>query len=143
MYIKNGITKYYYVDTYTLQNCTVTSPSIGTIRVSCDSSHQILVTLTCTNNCNNPMVTSNGSSPLTVRGLDPGMMYSVIINMFDGNQVVLIGRVERRTITVINATVTSGNFMMCISLNNLNPDGFFDLSLSLHIYSIIIKYNST
>ena len=50
------------------------------------------------------MVTNNGSSPLTVRGLDPGMMYSVIINVFDGNQVVLRGRVERRTITVTNTT---------------------------------------
>ena len=54
------------------------------------------------------MVTSNGSSPLTVRGLDPGMMYSVIINVFDGNQVVLRGRVVRRIITVRSATVTSG-----------------------------------
>ena len=52
------------------------------------------------------MVTSNGSSPLTVRGLDPGMMYSVIINVFDGNQVVLRGRLVRNTITVTN--VTSG-----------------------------------
>ena len=92
------------VDTFVLQNCTVTSPSTGTIRVSCDSSHQILVTLTCTNNCNNPMVTSNGSSPLSVRGLDPGMMYSVIINVFDGSQEVLIGRVERKTITVMGTT---------------------------------------
>ena len=82
----------------------MTSPSIGTIRVSCDSSHQILVTLTCTNNCNNPMVTSNGSSPLTVRGLDPGMMYSVMINVFDGNQLVLRGRVARKIITVMNTT---------------------------------------
>ena len=85
----------------------MTSPSTGTIRVSCDSSHQILVTLTCTNNCNNPMVTSNGSSPLTVKGLDPGMMYSVIINVFDGNQV-LRGRLVIKTITVRSATVTSG-----------------------------------
>ena len=53
------------------------------------------------------MVTSNGSSPLTVRGLDPGMMYSIIINVFDGNQV-LIGRLVIKTITVRSATVTSG-----------------------------------
>ena len=33
------------------------------------------------------MMTSNGSSPLTVRGLDPGMMYSVMINVFNGSQV--------------------------------------------------------
>ena len=82
----------------------MTSPSTGTIRVSCDSSHQILVTVTCTN-CNNPnMVTSSGSSPLTVGGLDPGMVYSVVINVFDGNQVVLRGRVVTKTITVMNTT---------------------------------------
>ena len=56
------------------------------------------------------MVTSNGSSPLTVKGLDPGMMYSVTINVFDGSQVVLRGRVVIKTITVLvmSATVTSG-----------------------------------
>ena len=75
-----------FTDTTVLQNCRMTSSSVGTITISCDSPYQILVTLTCTNNnCNNPMVTSNGSSPLTVRGLDPGMMYSVMINVFDGN----------------------------------------------------------
>ena len=92
------------VDTFVLKNCTVTSSNTGIIRVSCDSSHQILVTVTCTN-CNNPnMVTSSGSSPLTVEGLDPGMMYSVIINVFDGNQVVLRGRVVTKTITVMSIT---------------------------------------
>ena len=59
------------------------------------------------------MVTSNGSSPLTVRGLDPGMMYSVMINMFDGNQVVLRGRAVKKTITVTNTTVTSGKIVVC------------------------------
>ena len=93
-----------FADTFTLQNCIITSPNAGTIRVSCDSSHQILVTVTCTN-CNNPnMVTSSGSSPLTVGGLDPGMMYSVMINVFDGNQVVLIARAVTKTITVMNTT---------------------------------------
>ena len=82
----------------------MTSPTNETIRVSCDSSHQILVTVTCTN-CNNPnMVTSSGSSPLTVGGLDPGMMYSVMINVFDGNQVVLRGRVVTKTITMMSTT---------------------------------------
>ena len=101
-------------DTFILRNCTVTSPSIGTIRVSCDSSHQILVTSTCTNNCNNPMVTSNGNSPLTVRGLDPGIMYSVIINVFNGNQVVLRDRVVERGITVMDTTSSKINY--CIKL---------------------------
>ena len=89
-----------YVDTFILQNCDVTSPSIGTIRVSCDSSHQILVTLTRTNDCN-PTLTSNGSSPLNVTGLDPEIMYSVIINVFDGNQVVLRDQTVMRTIIVM------------------------------------------
>ena len=50
------------------------------------------------------MVTNSGSSPLTVGGLDPGMMYSVVINVFDGNQVVLRGRVVTKTITVMGTT---------------------------------------
>ena len=50
------------------------------------------------------MVTSNGSSPLTVGGLIPGMVYSVMINVFDGNQVVLIGRVVTKTITLMSTT---------------------------------------
>ena len=104
-----------FVGIFILQNCTVTSPSVGTIRVSCDSSHQILATLTCTNNCNNPMVTSNGSSPFTVRGLDPGMMYSVMINVFDSNQVVLKGRAVTETITAINVIVTTGK-LFCVAM---------------------------
>ena len=91
-----------FADTHVLQNCTVTSPSIGTIRVSCDSPHQIIATVKCTN-CNNSMVTTiSGSSPLTVGGLVPGMVYSVMINVFDGNQVVLRGRVVIKTITVMS-----------------------------------------
>ena len=93
-----------FTDTFVLQNCNITSPSTGTIRVSCDSSHQILVTVTCTN-CNNPnMVTSSGSSPLIMGGLDPGMMYSVMINVFDGNQVVLRAVLITKTITVTSTT---------------------------------------
>ena len=118
-------------DTFILQNCTVTSSSIGTIRVSCDSSHQILVTSTCTNNCNNPMVTSSGSSPLTMRGLDPGMMYSVIINVFDGNQVVLRGRVVERGITVMDTRSSKINY--CIKLEE-KP---------VHICSYVLMYIRT
>ena len=33
------------------------------------------------------MLTSSGSSPLTVRGFDHGIMYTVMINVFDGDQV--------------------------------------------------------
>ena len=94
----------------------MTSPSAGTIIVSCDSSHQILVTLTCTNNCNNPMVTSNGSSPLTVRGLNPGMMYSVTINVFDRNHVVLSDQTCAVTQTITVMSDNSGK-ICCIAIN--------------------------
>ena len=71
-----------FTDTTVLQNCKITSPSTGTITISCDSPYQILVNCTCVNNCDNPMVAVIGNSPFTVRGLDPGMMYSVTINVF-------------------------------------------------------------
>ena len=91
-----------FADTFILQNCEVTSPSVGSIRVSCDSSHQILVTLTCINNCTNSMMTSNGYSPLNVTGLDRGIMYSVTINVFNGSQVVLNDQTVMRNITVMS-----------------------------------------
>ena len=100
-----------FADTFILQNCDVTSPSIGTIRVSCDSFHQILVILTCTNNCNNPMMTSNGSSPLIVTGLNPGIMYSVIIDVYDGTRVVLRDQTIMRNITVMGDP--SGENFIC------------------------------
>ena len=48
------------------------------------------------------MVTSSGTSPLTVRGLDPGMVYSVMINVFDGNQVVLTDQTVNLCITLMD-----------------------------------------
>ena len=91
-----------FTDTFILQNCTVTSPSIGTIRISCDSPYQILVTLKCSDNCNNHMVTIFGSSPLTVRGLDPGMLCSVTINVFNGTQVLFMELKMTENITVMD-----------------------------------------
>ena len=90
---------YIFTERNLLENCTVTSPSAGTIRVSCDSSHQIAVSVTCTS-CNNSMVTNNGSSPLTVGGLDPGIMYTVMISVFDNNQVITTDQMVTRMITV-------------------------------------------
>ena len=86
-----------FTDPFILRNCAAKSPSIGTIRVSCDSSHQILVTLSYTNNCSISIMTINGSSPLTMTGLDPGVMYIVAISLFDRNQVIL------RNLTVIKS----------------------------------------
>ena len=92
-----------HTDTYVLRNCNVTSPSIGTIKVSCDSSHQILVTVLCADLCTKYLATSNGYSPLTVRGLDPGEKYSVTISVFDGNQAVLS---DERVIKIIRVRST-------------------------------------
>ena len=78
----------------------VTSPSIGTIRVSCDSSHQIIVTTLC-DVCSKFTKAINGYSPLTVIGLDPGMRYTVIINVFGRNRQ---GLNVQKTITVISTT---------------------------------------
>ena len=96
-------------DTFILQNCDVTSLSIGTIRVSCDSSHQIQVTALCIDECNNFIVSTNGYSPLTVTGLDPGVRYTVTINVFDGNQVVLNNERVLKVITVLNTTPSKIN----------------------------------
>ena len=82
----------------------MTSSSIGTIRVSCDSSHQIIVTALCIDECDNVIETSNGYSPLTVRGLDPGMRYSITIGVYDSNQEVLSNERVIKTIRVINTT---------------------------------------
>ena len=88
---------------FVLQNCEVTSPSVGTIRASCDSSHQIEVNAICIQ-CSDLRVTSNGHSPLTVMGLDPGKMYSVSIHVFDGNKVVVNNEKVTKIIRVISAT---------------------------------------
>ena len=48
------------------------------------------------------MVISIGSSPLTVRGLNPGAIYSVVVNLFDGNQVVFRELMITANITVMN-----------------------------------------
>ena len=92
------------VDTFILQNCKVISPSIGTIRVSCDSSHQIQVSIVCAHECDKFAVTSNGYSPLIVMGLDPGERYMVIIYLFDDNQVGLNNERITQTVTVISTT---------------------------------------
>ena len=86
MYVYHGVL--ILSDTFVLQNCTVTSPSMGNIRVSCDVPHEIIVTATCylSNNCDNSMVTVIGNSPVVVAGLDPGVRYSVTVNVFNDNQ---------------------------------------------------------
>ena len=85
------------------------SPSIGTIRVSCDSPHQIQVTILCAVECDKFVGTSNGYSPLIVRGLDPGIRYVVTISVYNGNQGVLSNERVTKTITVINTTPSKIN----------------------------------
>ena len=50
------------------------------------------------------MVTSSGSSPVIIMGLDPGIMYTVKINLFDGDQVVISNITVTDTIIVSNNT---------------------------------------
>ena len=70
-------------------------------------------------------MTSNGYSPLTVRGLDPGRRYSVTIGVFDGNnqEVLSYGRVKI-IITVINITPSKINDciskQLCLAIRSLN-----------------------
>ena len=52
------------------------------------------------------MTSIGGNSPLTVTGLDPGITYTVIVNVFNGNQVVLRDYRVMSNITVMgNITV--------------------------------------
>ena len=102
----------------------MTSPNIGIIRISCDSSHQILVTLSYTNNYSNPIVTSSGSSSLTVTGLDPGVLYIVAISLFDGNQVILRDLTVIKIIKVMSGKTTY--ICMCI---------YMYVHKLIHIYS--------
>ena len=95
----------------------MTSPSIGTIRVSCDSPHQILVTASCAEQCNNFIISSNGTSPLTLRGLDPGIRYSVIVDVFDGDQRVLNDETVTKVISVIPTTSCKNNDCICKQLH--------------------------
>ena len=112
-----------FADTFILQNCEVTSPSVGTIRVSCDSSHQIEVNAVCVQGRSNLKVTSNGYSPITVMGLDLGKEYTVSIHVFDGNQVVSNNKIIRY-IRVISTTsskiVCSIQLVMCCYMYSLN-----------------------
>ena len=108
-------------DTFILHNCDVTLPSIGTIRVSCDSSHQIHITVLCVDECNNFIVTSNGYSPLTVTGLDPGKTYTVTINM--GNQVVLNTNQRVTKTIIVRNTISSKINELCVASYGRNQKG--------------------
>ena len=54
-------------------------------------------------------MSSNGTSPLTLRGLDPGIRYSVIIDVFDGNRRVLNDETVAKVIRMINTTPSKIN----------------------------------
>ena len=46
------------------------------------------------------MVTVIGNSPIVVAGLDPGVMYSVTVNVYNGNQVGLPDQTTTQDIEV-------------------------------------------
>ena len=120
-------------DTFILQNCDVTSPTIGTIRVSCDSSHQIQITAICTDDCNKVIVTDSGYSPLTVRGLDPGKRYTVAIDVFDGNRVVLSDETVSQTITVMNTISSKINDCMQTVVSSYSLNACSSTKRSIHV----------
>ena len=99
------------IGTILLRRCKVTSPSAGTIKVSCYTYHEILVTLTCKSNCANPKLITYGNSPLTVQGLDRGKTYSVTINVFDGSHVVFSDQTITQNITVMDDSLTGEHFV--------------------------------
>ena len=96
-----------FADTFVLSHCNFSSPIIGIIRVSCNISHRILVNLRCIHNCIVPNVTEYGSSPLIVRGLDPGVRYNVIVHVFNDDEVGLNDQMLAKEITVL-AKVNAG-----------------------------------
>ena len=102
--------------TFILQNCNVTSPSVGTIRVSCDFSHRIQIIAACVKGCSNSIVNGNGHSPLTLMGLDPGKVYVVTIHLLDGNELVLYNKGTTKSIRVINTTSSK---IMCSIQHNV------------------------
>ena len=52
---------------------------------------------------------SIGNSPLTVTGFDPGITYTVIINVFNDNQIVLRDYRVMSNITVMGNITVVGN----------------------------------
>ena len=51
----------------------------------------------------NPVVIRNGNSPITEENLDTGVTYFVLINVFDGNKVVLSDQIVTQNITLTSA----------------------------------------
>ena len=62
---------------------------------------------------------NNGSSPVIIMGLDPGIMYTVNINLFDGDQVVMSNVTVTDTITVSNNTGRIPVYSACTHVLNL------------------------
>ena len=81
------ITCYMYICTYTgLENCTITSPSANTIRVSCESLGRISVTISsnsCT--CSQPIAMVD-DNPITVSDLAIGV-YTVEVTAVNSNDM--------------------------------------------------------
>jgi len=101
-------------DTLILQGCSAESTSAGVITVSCNSSHQIQVTSTCYSNSNCDLLTktANGGSPLYITGLDDTEMCTIMINVFNNGQVVMISRsVIIEHVKVVSSA--TGEFSFC------------------------------
>ena len=50
------------------------------------------------------MLVTYGNSPLIMNGLDPGIVYNVTIDVFNGNHMVLTDQTFTQEITVMKGT---------------------------------------
>ena len=77
-------------------------------------------------------MTSSGSSPLNIIGLEPGEVYTVMINLFDDDQVVITNQTINQIIVVMGDK--SGKFYTCV-LQYLNTH-----CAVLHIIMVYVIY---
>ena len=81
-------------------------------------------------------MSSNGTSPLTLRGLDPGIRYSVIIDVFDGDRRVLNDETVAKVISVIPTTSCKNNDCICKQLHvaSYSLNIYMYVAQKIHIY---------
>jgi len=85
-----------FLDTFILQGCTAISDTVGTISVSCASSHQIQVKALGYYQSSGPVcAVSAGHSPVNVADLQPGGVYNITNNVYFNGQVVLMDLIIR------------------------------------------------
>jgi len=104
------------IDTFILQGCAANSLSVGSITVTCMSSHQIQVNASCTN-CDDPAPPPKvkvGRNSVEIPDLEEGMMYTITINVYSNGRVVLMND----TVVFSNIVVMRKGENLCYSLKH-------------------------